>query len=133
MSSHTWQEIWTQISHSLNVYSVFFDNYQIFNKYQSYRIPILCKYQYYTNSFKIVEEGTFLNVFYKANFLSYGCKTKRIQENYRSISLMNTDEKCSTKCQKALFGNLLKEIYGKTKWDLFPESTVSLTHENQSM
>ena len=100
--------------------------------YQTFKedlIPILLKlFQ------KIEEDGTLLKSFYDANItlIPKPDKDNTKKENYRPISLMNIDEKSSTKYWHTKYSNTLKRSYTMIKWDLYQGCRDGSTSANQS-
>ena len=55
------------------------------------------------------------------------------KENYKPISLMNTDAKSSTKCWQTRSSNTLKRSYTTIKWDLFQGCKDGTIFANQQI
>ena len=83
----------------------------------------------------IAEGGTLQNSFYKATFTVIPNPDKEVtkKENYRPISLRNTDAKILNKPLEIGSNRTLKRSYTMIKWGLSQECKDTSIYANQSM
>ena len=76
-----------------------------------------------------------LNTFCKANItlISKPGKDNTTKENYRPISLMNTDAKILNKILATKYSNILKRLYAMIKWASSQGHRDGSTYANQLM